>query len=180
MKNLIIILCFISSALSAQDEKYGAGSVPFVDGKVIFTEMVNIENTKAEDIYLNAKIAFTEMFLTPDAIQLDDRINNIIIIKGNRTEDSKTQSFTLKFQSKDSRYKIDMYDCIYTVILPNLPSKTRYAEELTDEICLNKKGICKKWDEGASRRFLIDTKEIIFDNLSAQIKKSLKTAEESW
>lgn len=53
-----LMLCSLSLTVLSQtsDPKYCAGVVPFVDGKVIFTEIL-AEEAAADQLYQRAKIA---------------------------------------------------------------------------------------------------------------------------
>lgn len=131
---LFIALC-LSLASFAQDNKldtlkltyndnYGERQnlkIPFEGDKVMFTQVVNLENHDAKSIYTKAKIAIADMFRSSkDVTQLDDAENRIIILKGwtdwLRDPDPDmmfTQGFkvwfTLKIECKDGRYKMSVY-----------------------------------------------------------------------
>ena len=170
----LLVLAITVGIVNAQD-KYNAGSIPFVDDSVIFSSIEQIENMDAKNIYSLAKMAIADIFVSAkDVIQVEDAENNMFIAKGVTKDGNASWSYTIKFQAKDGRYKIDMYDCQYEAVVPGLSvPPTRYgAEKLTDKNCLDKKGVCKKNGYGYARRFLIDTKDDIFSVLKSKIQKS--------
>jgi hypothetical protein len=183
MKKIFFILfaSFLTFQAHSQ-EKYGAGSIPFVDGSVIFSSVEQIDSINADILYSTAKAAIADIFNSAkDVIQVDDKDNHLLIVKGMTKDDNASWEYTLKIQTKDGRYKIEMYDCEYTAVpvpikgsLITVPTTNYRAEKLTDKNCLNKKGECKKIGYGYARRFLIDTK----DNIFIQIKNKI-TAQNS-
>jgi hypothetical protein len=103
MKNLVtVIIMVISSLLS-----FGQNTI---DKDVIF------ESTKNKDLlYTNAKMFIAENFKSAnDVIQLDDKENGVILVKGVVSENivvavqSLTYyfSFTMKIMIKDNKYRI--------------------------------------------------------------------------
>lgn len=181
MKKLLLLVTtlFITYSANAQDDRYGAGSMPVnSDGKVVFSAIVPMEGQTAKQLYSKAKMAVAELFKSSnDVIQLDDPENGVLIIKGaNNTSTTYVQSntsFTLKFFFKDDRYKIDITD-IKTNVISGGQKHTYIAEDMTDENCL-KNGECKKTGWGMQRRNIIDTKEMILDSVKKAMSTSVET-----
>lgn len=196
MKKLLLLLLIATASLnlSAQDDKYGKGSMPFVDGKVVFTEIVPAEGKTADQLYTQAKLAITDMFKSAkDVIQLDDKENGMLIVKGITaftyggalSKSDAYINFTLNIATKDGRYKIDMSNMsIYfppTTIGSNVISaSTSYAENMTDENCFNKKGELKKTGYGFHRTKVIDAKDRIFATLKEKMSNSAINNNNDW
>jgi len=101
--------------------------VPYVDGKVKYSEVIQVEGSKAGLLYGKAKLWFASAFRSAqDVIQLDDRENGNILGKGlimkeeksGLTQIRKTWYFTVKVQVKDGRYRAEIYDVTYTFEMP--------------------------------------------------------------
>lgn len=177
MKKLVLLISVVMLNLvsfSQDNNKYGVGSMPLVDGMVVFSEIVPIEGVTADKLHARAKMAVAEMFKSAkDVIQLDDKENGVLIVKGSNNYDPDVYSnFTLKVYVKDNKYKVDMTNCTCEV-LPSKYSSAREltAEFLTDAKCLNKDGQIKKLSPGYDRRCIIDTKDKVFDTF----KKKMQT-----
>lgn len=169
MKKLVLLISImmLNLAAFAQDNsKYGVGAMPIVDGMVVFSEVVPVEGVTADQLYTRAKMAVAEMFKSAkDVIQLDDKENGVIIVKGSNNYDPDVYShFTLKVYIKDNKYKVDMTNCTCEV-LPSRYSSAREltAEYLTDAKCLKGDGGIKKLSPGYDRRCIIDTKDKVFE-----------------
>ncbi|MDE7150398.1 MAG: DUF4468 domain-containing protein [Bacteroidales bacterium] len=177
----IVAALFSAFALHAQSEDiYGAGAMPIKDGKVFFSETVEQEQT-ADMLYTAAKSAITDMFVSAkDVIQMADKESHTIIAKGINKIATVKIDFTIKIQTKEGRYRISMYDIKYTATSPNLPPSVIFAEELTDEKCLNGKGECKRAGNGYARRSIIDTKNSIFRSLESKMASVKADTEEDW
>lgn len=180
MKKLVLLISImmLNLAAFAQDNsKYGVGAMPIVDGMVVFSEVVPVEGVTADQLYTRAKMAVAEMFKSAkDVIQLDDKENGVIIVKGSNQigSDPVYVHFTLRFYAKDEKYKIDITNCI----CESLPAMyggvmtsghTLNAEVMTDKECLNKKGELKRFSPGWDRRRVIDTKEYILDTFKKKM-----------
>ncbi|MFZ4401987.1 MAG: DUF4468 domain-containing protein [Bacteroidales bacterium] len=115
---IIIMLFFIFKIAFSQVP-------PMVDKKVIYSQVEKLDTTvKKATLYANAKMWFANSFKSAnDVIQLDDKENGIILGKGNVSKDevsflTKTTyrwKFTVKFQVKDGKYKVEFYDIDYTI-----------------------------------------------------------------
>jgi len=101
--------------------------VPYVDGKVKYTEVVPVENNTSGQLYGKAKLWFASAFKSAqDVIQLDDKENGIVLGQGIVVQDEakalthvrKTWHFTIKIQVKDGRYRAEIYDITYTFEQP--------------------------------------------------------------
>lgn len=194
MKKLLLLLVTLITLTAfgqdKEDPKYGKGSVPFVDGKVIFTEVVQVDGKSADELYSLAKLAIAEMFKSAnDVIQLDDKEGKTIIVKGmNKNTESPGEGtdylFMMRIFLKDGRYKVDLTDFVYispkALVGKMVVPETRHpAENLTDENCLNRKGETKWGGYGLQRRFLINTKEYILTAFKTKMTTSTKQ-DDNW
>lgn len=108
-------------------------------GKILFTEVVEVPNTDKTELYLRAKEFFVEAFKSAnDVIQLDDKESAVLIGKGFSDINLKggfgvpivmKMYYTIKVQSKDSRYKYEIYDILYKSYgTYQYPETTIYSE----------------------------------------------------
>ena len=95
--------------------------IPLNDKKIVmFTDVIKIDNLRADQIYDRAKLALTSFWTsTKDVTQLDDPKNHIIISKGwaNWVQDTDAMFskgfkvyFSVKLECRDRRYRISIYD----------------------------------------------------------------------
>lgn len=180
MKKLVLLISIMMLNLVAfaqDNSKYGVGSMPLVDGKVVFSEVVPVEGVTADQLYTRAKMAVVEMFKSAnDVIQLDDKENGVLIVKGANSfvykvnafdEGTGYVKFALKIYLKDEKYKIEI-----SGIANQLVGGTELiAERLTDKECLNSKGEVKtsglSW--GRQRMAVIDTRDQMFDTFKKKM-----------
>ena len=120
MRYVITILCLIAWESEAQviDE------LPTVDGQIIFSEVVPVENASKDELYARSKIFFIDQFKSAkDVIQMDDKAEGIVVGRGwndiylsfGITENMKMQMwYKIRIQAKDGRYKYDIFDIQFT------------------------------------------------------------------
>ncbi len=145
MRKLFLVLLSIMPILSygqlidelPKDEK----------GKLSFNEVIQLETFKQNQLFLNSKQFFADAFKSAnEVIQMDDKESGIIIGKGFIDISAKmlTSTFpvkmwyTIKIQSKDGRYKYEIYDICFEnypsyYVLPDGSSKSQTAEEMFDK-----------------------------------------------
>lgn len=115
---LILISTLIFNGTYAQDKLLGI--LPLKDGKVTYTNVVQVDSTSKAELYKRAKRWFIETYKSgKDVIQLEDKENGEIVGKGFFKE-TWTVTFyagqsinvwqTIKIQTKDGRYKYEIYD----------------------------------------------------------------------
>ena len=178
---LIVGHVFAQSAVTEED-RYGKGKMPFNDnGEVVFSTLAKAEGYSAEQIYNAAKIFIVDAFKSAnDVIQLDDKANNVIIAKGwhKGSEGGCRVNFTMKIQTRENRYKIDVYQLVghkdagYTAGM-HIPAVNINAEELTDEVCFKPNGKIKRTGKGFWRREVIDCALLITTEAQLSIMKNL-------
>ena len=69
MKRFLLVLLLIPALLHAQSEKYMAGAVPEVDGKVVFTRELNVSGFSGEQIY-NALLDWSHKTFTENSSRI--------------------------------------------------------------------------------------------------------------
>ena len=89
------------------------------NGMISYNGVVQVDSTTADELYLRSKQLFVDVFKSAnDVIQMDDKESKIIIGKGFSdmhitvlaTSTPIQMWYTLKIQSRDGRYKYDIYD----------------------------------------------------------------------
>lgn len=92
------------------------------NGRLIYTEVVQADDTTVDELYLRAKQFFVESFKSAnDVIQLDDKESGIV--SGKAFQDiyiavmgtsTKIQLwYTIKILSREGRYKYEIYDILF-------------------------------------------------------------------
>lgn len=175
---LIIPLLFLAIPMLAQSDKeadqnrYGKGKMPFTeDGRVVFSKIVSANECNADKIFNSVRLCITELFNSAnDVIQMEDKESHILVCKGFSKVPTRglmggVQAaqvwYTLKIQTKDGRYKIDIYDIKghYPGGVVNgiyLNPADWPAEALTYEVCFKPNGKMETAREGFYRRAIID------------------------
>ena len=69
MKRFLLVLLLIPALLHAQSDKYMAGAVPEVDGKVVFTRELNVSGFSGEQIY-NALLDWSHKTFTENSSRI--------------------------------------------------------------------------------------------------------------
>ena len=87
MKKLVIILLFFIAHLSirAQESSIDVSSLPLDEtGKVNYTEVIAVDSLSADNLFLNSKQFFVDVFKSAKSvIQIEDKESKVIIGKGN-------------------------------------------------------------------------------------------------
>lgn len=107
-------------------------------GKLYYTEVIQIDSMKKQQLYLNSKQFFVDVFKSAnDVIQLDDKESGIVIGKGFSeiyikilgTPVAEQMWFTIKIQCKDDKFKYE----IYNISFKNYPGKYGVREILAEQ-----------------------------------------------
>lgn len=110
--------------ITAETVKKLYDSIPKVDGKYEYTEVVQLDTTYKKDVlYKNSKLFFADAFKSAkDVLQYDDRGEGKVIGKGNLSieggqsvfltyvTEKWTVNFSLEIFSKDGKYRYRIYD----------------------------------------------------------------------
>ena len=115
---VLIIVLFISHELVAQDKLLGI--LPLKEGKVTYSDVVQLQGVTKEEMYNRVKLWFIETYnSSKDVIQLDDKEHGEIIGKGCfrakwnfrfYTVLSMNVWKTIKIQFKDDSFRYEITD----------------------------------------------------------------------
>jgi hypothetical protein len=126
---LIAIIAVVSVAAKAQNKGgIQLDSIPVVDGKYQFQEVITVDNNTTKDqLYKKAKTYFVDVFTgAKDAFQYDDQQEGRIVGKGVLTvSDYKSifpsvavlkwdVSYNTEIICKDGKYRLRIYDIVVT------------------------------------------------------------------
>ncbi len=114
------------------------------NGKLYYSEVTQVDSVTQTQLYLNSKLFFVDAFKSAqDVIQIDDKEKGIIVGKAFVDISSKMLGtsypvkmwVTIKIQSKDGRYKYEIYDFYYenyppNYVLPDGSAKSQTAEDV--------------------------------------------------
>ena len=131
MKRLFLIAIIAVASVAAKAQSKGGiqlDSIPVVDGKYQFQEVVNVDNTITKDqLYKKAKAYFVDVFTgAKDAFQFEDAQEGKIVGKGQLTVSDYKSVFpsvaVLKWDinynteiiCKDGKYRVRIYDIVVT------------------------------------------------------------------
>jgi len=131
MKRLFLIAIIAVASVAAKAQNKGGiqlDSIPVVDGKYQFQEVVNVDNTITKDqLYKKAKAYFVDVFTgAKDAFQFEDAQEGKIVGKGQLTVSDYKSVFpsvaVLKWDinynteiiCKDGKYRVRIYDIVVT------------------------------------------------------------------
>lgn len=113
MKKFITFFLLLSISV-CQAQKYPK---PLVEGKVIYSEVVQVDSTSKEELYRRAKVWIANSFQSAKAvIDLDEKESQNVIGKGNIQwstfglligKNSRTVKFTFYIKAKDNKVKIE-------------------------------------------------------------------------
>ncbi len=183
MKYLFVILLLSSSCYAWEPVKLPIDSTTHL---VTYTSVITVDSIKQKELYSNAKMWIGSSFKNANnVIQLDDRDNGQIIVKGccevyinmlGATYSEGLMFFTLTIKCKDGRYKY-----IFTNFTHKGNPRTSGSHDCgpieTDEFVGGISGISKKqWND-----MKIDCNSKI-QNLIASLKESMahKSTDEKW
>lgn len=137
-KILIFILSVFPSLIFSQSSPF-TDVFPFVNGKVVYSEVIQVEGKSVLDLYKNAKIWLVEAFKSSkDVIHNDDKDNHIIIGKGyfegvghNKNIVNAKYWFTIRIDCREGRYKYTITDFIYDFDVIVMGTKTHFNEDFS-------------------------------------------------
>ncbi|WP_299576671.1 DUF4468 domain-containing protein [uncultured Sunxiuqinia sp.] len=110
---VMVVLPFLVKAQSPID------NIPFVDGEVKFETILNVEGSSAESLYADTKLIISDIYKSGKAaIDVSDDDALFIVVKGITYYPFKDWlgtvaqklDHTLKFQFKDGRMKVTLFD----------------------------------------------------------------------
>lgn len=122
MKKILLLTLILVSGLTQAQYKSPFWTIfPIQDSSIVYTEVVTVDSTlTANELFKNAKIWMVDAFASSkDVIQNQDDKNFILIGKGLLKEsfgggvDNVNIYFSIKIETKDSRYRYSIYDLKY-------------------------------------------------------------------
>lgn len=188
MKQLLFALLFIPSLLFAQeDQRYLAGAVPVVDGKVVFTRELNAPSFSQQQIYQQLLKWAQENFNSEDSrVGYQNEAKGEIAIIGE--EYLVFSSTALSLDRCIMKYRIIIeckeHACVlqmsgiryeYNVSYQNEPEKYLAEEWITDAYALNKNKTKLNRISGKFRKGTIDFAEKTFDSAASALGAQLLT-----
>lgn len=136
-----LIIIFIFALLSNVSYAQIIEEMPTDEsGMINFNEVVEVKDLSMNDLYLNSKTFFVDVFNSAqDVIQMDDKEDALLIGKGFTDITITTMGigtpikmyYTIKIQSKEGRYKYEIYDLFFKSYPdPQVPETTTPAEKM--------------------------------------------------
>ena len=167
MKTIIIYLLIFTPILSFGqliDELPGDES-----GKLNYSEVIQIDSVGKDELYRRSKqFLIDELESDKDIILLDDPESGIVLAKGfydTYIGSTKYQMwFTVKIQSKDGRYKYD----IYSIYFRSYPDDSGNTNTLDDWYIFDRKRFYKK--NGKPKKLLEEFKNAMTRQLISFIR----------
>ena len=138
-------------------------------GKLNYSDIVQVDNVSIDELYLRSKQFFVdELESDKDIILLDDPESGIVLAKGfydTYIGSTKYQMwFTVKIQSKDGRYKYD----IYNIYFRSYPDDSGKTSTLDDWYIFDRKRFYKK--NGKPQKYLEEYKNAMTGQVTSLIK----------
>lgn len=195
MKKIVFFIATLTvafvSALHSQTN-YMEGAVPQVEGKVVFSHIIQVEGKDKEQIFGKAQewvsIRFPDKNDPKNRVLLSDKSSGSIACQGNMPLVFKSTSLALDraFMSYQLVIKAEQSRCEALIrnIYFDYPSSdeggTFSAEKMiTDEVAINKsKGKLNRYYD-KFRTFTIDSVNSIFDSLESYIGENSETAKQT-
>ncbi len=190
MKKILLLLLMIPAWVCAQtDAKYLAGAVPVVDGRVTFTQTINVPGLTKDVLYTyvnkwaNDKFKTTDGFPNNKLISEDASAGEIgaigeqYIVFSNSVLSLDRARIFYQFTAKVANGKCDMtITRIRYLYEESRNGGQRYSAEeiITDETGLNKKKDKLARVIGKFRRETIDYKDDLFKSVSTSIMEQLQ------
>ena len=143
---LIITIVLISST------SYCQSTLPIKDGKVTYTNVINVDSVRKDELFVRAKKWFATTYKSAnDVIQMDDKDAGEIVGKGNMQIKYYARNprirHTITISVKDGKYRYIISDLEYSDIqgdkfnIENFPKAWFGEQKLYDVIDSNVKAI---------------------------------------
>lgn len=166
------------------DQKYLAGAVPVVNGRVVFSTTIEAPGKTANQIHALLLKYMTKMTTEPNQfeqsrITLNDTINNKIygsyqewlVFKNKPLVLDRTRLFyNIMVECEDGKAHIDMTRIYYIYDEERQPLTYKAEEWITDEYGLKKKKDKLSRVSGKFRRKTIDRKDYLFNKFADILK----------
>lgn len=166
------------------DQKYLAGAVPVVNGRVVFSTTIEVPGKTANQIHALLLKYMTKMTTEPNQfeqsrITLNDTISNKIygsyqewlVFKNKPLVLDRTRLFyNIMVECEDGKAHIDMTRIYYIYDEERQPLTYKAEEWITDEYGLKKKKDKLSRVSGKFRRKTIDRKDYLFNKFADILK----------
>lgn len=155
------------------------------NGKLNFNEVIQVDNTSQDELYLRAKQFYLDAFkLSNDLIKVDDKGLGVVIatkftdvpIKFLGSTRPEQMWYTIKIQSKENRYKYEIYD----IYFKDYPTKGTASRSQQSSSVFDKVNYFKKNGEARdlNQQYKVEMMKVI-DELIKSIKTSMDNKESS-
>ena len=166
------------------DQKYLAGAVPVVDGKVVFRTVIDAPGKTADEVYdivkgYMARLARERNQLEQSRIVLEDSVKHEVagtyqewlVFKSTALVLDRTRlMYNLVAKCEDGKADVTMTRVYYLYEEERDPQTYRAEDWITDEAGLNKKRTKLARVSGKFRRKTIDRKDYLFNKLAGLLK----------
>lgn len=193
---LLIVMILAMGTVQAQlfkknnnvtEAQYHLGTVPVVNGKVAFEEVIQAEGLSAEEIETRVNEWIKRRFTKPTVIssmRFDSEQPNTTIVKSEEYIVFKNTFLVLSrariyyyltITAEDGQCTFNMSRITYWYDDEDEKGGIKMKAEnwITDEMAFNKKGRLKKF-EGKFRRKTIDLKELLIEELTNELTSGKK------
>ncbi len=174
----------VSEQKGNPDQKYLAGAVPVVDGKVVFHTVVDAPGKRADEVYAIVKKYLVKMTTEPNQFEqsriiLDDSVKHEVagtyqewlVFKSTALVLDRTRLFfNLIVKCDDEKADITLTRIHYLYEEERDPQSYRAEDWITDEEGLNRKQTKLARVSGKFRRKTIDRKDFLFNKLADLLK----------
>jgi len=166
------------------DQKYLAGAVPEVDGRVVFQTTIEAPGKTAAQLYAIARDYLTTMTKEPnqfeqsriikddaDAHEVGGTYQEWLVFKSTALQIDRTRlMYNLIVTCTDGKADVTMTRIHYLYEEERNPQAYRAEEWITDKEALNKKQTKLARISGKFRRKTIDRKDFLFNKLAELMK----------
>lgn len=159
-------------------------------GDMLFTEIVTVDSSSKDELYLNASSFFANQFKSANhVIQLQDKQAGVLIGKGTgkiyNDEDAVMTTvynfnFTMRITVKDNRYKYEIYGISFFTqpALPYYPNGVQFSQhDMFDSTVYYKSNGKPKPRFEKSKNALIKSINDIVNSLNREMKVATKRDE---
>jgi hypothetical protein len=166
------------------DQKYLAGAVPEVDGKVVFEKVIDAPGKSARQVYDITKAYLRKMIKEKNQMEqsrmvLEDSVKHELIASYQEwlvfkstalVLDRTRMMYNLMVNCEDGKAKVTMTRIYYLYEEERDPQTFRAEEWITDKEALNRKQTKLSRVSGKFRRKTIDRKDYLFNKFTSLLK----------
>ena len=141
MKNFLFLIFLSMTCISVFSQTDSTIQLPLKDDKIFYEQVIQLDSSiKKDRIYLAVKQWFAETFKdSKSVIQVDDKEGgkvlgkfiDVIVVNNNGYFVSNEKNFTINVDIKDSKYRVQVYDCYYHFVV-NAPIQKEDKTESYD------------------------------------------------